>query len=129
VRVLVWWASNLLALWVAARLVEGITYGSFWWLLLAALVFGLVNLVVRPLLILLTLPAVILTLGIALLFINALMLLLTSALVPDFDVADFFWAAVLGALIIWIVNLLLHAVLGDVRENWHGFARRREPYG
>ena len=82
--------------------------------------FGVVNLVLRPLLVLLTLPAVILTLGLALLFINALMLLLTGALVPDFHVEDFFWAAVLGALIVWVVNLVLHAILGDLQETWRG---------
>ena len=74
----------------AARLVDGISYEGLWKLALAALVFGLVNLVVRPLLILLALPAVVLTLGIALLAINALMLLLTDVLVPGFDVVDFF---------------------------------------
>ena len=87
----------------------------------AALVFGIVNLVVRPLVVLLALPAVILTLGLALLLVNALMLLLTGALVPGFDVRDFFWAAVLGALIVWIVNMLLHAVLPDSSRGWRRF--------
>jgi len=114
-RFLVWSATNLAALWVATKLVDGITYDSIWWLVVAALVFGLVNLVVRPILILLALPAVLLTLGIALLFINALMLLLTGALVPDFHVRDFFWAAVLGALVVWAVNMALHAVVSDER--------------
>ena len=114
-RLLVWWVSNLLALWVAARFVDGITYGSFWWLVVAALVFGLVNLVVRPLVVLLALPAVILTLGLALLLVNALMLSLTSGLVPDFDVRDFFWGAVLGALVVWAVNMVLHAILPEER--------------
>jgi putative membrane protein len=110
----VWWGSNLLALWVAARLVEGISYDGFWALALAALVFAVVNLVIRPLIVLLALPAVILTLGIALLFINAFMLWLTGKIVPDFDVADFFWAAVLGALLVWLVNLVLDQVFERV---------------
>lgn len=114
-RVLVWWATNLAALWVAATLVEGIRYDDFWKLALAALVFGVVNLVVRPLVVLLALPAVILTLGIALLAINALMLVLTDWIVPGFEVADFFWAAVLGALVVWVVNMALHAVFRDRR--------------
>jgi putative membrane protein len=113
VRVLVWWATNFAALWVAARLVAGIRYDDLLTLALAALVFGLVNLLVRPLLVLLALPAVILTLGIALLAINALMLLLTDVLVPRFEVADFFWAAILGALIVWAVNMALHAILPE----------------
>ncbi len=118
-RILLWWATNLAALWVAARLVDGITYGSVGWLLVAALVFGLVNLVLRPVLVLLALPAVVLTLGVALLLINALMLLVTGALVPEFDVRDFFWAAVLGALIVWVVNMLLHALRRD-GAGWRG---------
>ena len=115
-QILAWWASNLVALLVAAWLVEGIDYDSLWWLIFAALLFGLVNLFVRPLIILLTLPFVILTLGILLLFINAFMLWLTGAIVPDFEVADFFWAAILGALVIWLVNMTLHALLGQARK-------------
>ena len=115
-RVLVWWVTNLAALWVAATLVEGIRYDDFWKLALAALVFGVVNLVLRPLLILLTLPAVILTLGVALLGINAFMLLFTDLIVPGFEVADFFWAAILGALVVWVVNMALHAVLSGERR-------------
>ncbi len=113
-RILVWWASNVAALWAAAELVEGITYDSVPWLLVAALVFGLVNLVVRPLVVLLSLPLVILTLGLALLLVNALMLSLTSGLVPQFEVRDFFWGAVLGAIVVALVNVLLHALVrGD----------------
>ena len=115
-RFLVWWASNLVALLVAAWLVEGIDYDSIWWLIFASLLFGLVNLFLRPLIILLTLPFVILTLGILLLFINAFMLWLTGAIVPDFEVADFFWAAILGALVIWLVNMALYLLLGEARK-------------
>ena len=120
-RVLLWWATNVAALWVAAELVDGISYGSVGWLVLAALMFGVVNLVVRPLVVLLALPAVILTLGLALLLVNALMLLLTAAIVPQFDVRDFFWAAVLGALIVWVVNMLLHALLPESERGWRRF--------
>ena len=116
VRLLVWWGANLLALWVAAQLVEGISYDGFWVLVLAALVFGAVNLVLRPLLVLLALPVVILTLGIALLFINAFMLWLTGKIVADFEVADFFWAAVLGALLVWAVNFVLDQVFDGLKR-------------
>ncbi len=111
-RILVWWAVNVLGLWVAAWLVEGIDYDGFWWLVFAALVFGLVNLFIRPLLILLTLPAVILTLGLLLLFINAFMLWLVGAIFDDhFYVADFFWASILGAIVIWFVNFGLSLLI------------------
>ncbi len=114
-RILVWWASNFVALLAAAWLVEGIDYDSVWWLVLAALVFGVVNLFLRPVIILLALPAVILTLGVALLLINAFMLWLTGKIVPDFAVTDFLWAAILGAIVIWAVNMVLHAILGEAR--------------
>ncbi len=116
-RVLIWWATNFVALFVAAKLARGIDYGDIWTLVLAALVFGLVNFVVRPLVVLLTLPAVILTLGIALLAINALMLYLTDWIVPGFEVAGFWWA-VLGALIVWVVNMILHSVIPGERSRW-----------
>jgi putative membrane protein len=113
VRVLVWWASNFFALWVAAALLDAVDYGdSLWILVLAALVFGLVNLVVRPLVVLLALPAVILTVGLALLLVNAFMLYLTGWIVPDFEVDGFGWAIV-AALIVWAVNMLLHALVAD----------------
>jgi putative membrane protein len=69
-----------------------------------------VNLVVRPIVILLALPAVILTLGIALLFVNAFMLYLTDKIVPPSEVEGF-WTIVGGALIIWIVNLVVSTVI------------------
>jgi putative membrane protein len=120
-RILAWWAINLLGLWVAAELVEGIAYDGFWFLALAALVFGLVNLFLRPLLILLTLPAVILTLGILILFINAFLLWLTGAIFGDkFEVVDFFWAAILGTIVIWVVNLTLSLLIPQPVEERRG---------
>jgi putative membrane protein len=111
VALLLSWASNVFALWVASLAFEDITYDdSVWVLVVAGLVFGLVNLVVRPIVILLALPAVILTLGIALLFVNAFMLYLTDKIVPPFEVEGF-WTIVGGALIIWIVNLVVSTVI------------------
>jgi putative membrane protein len=105
------WASNVLALWVASLVFDGITYdGRFWILVVAGLVFGLVNMIVRPLVILLALPAVILTLGIALLFVNALMLFLTDKIVPPFEVVGF-WTTIGGAVLVWAVNMLVHALI------------------
>ena len=89
--------------------------------MLAGLVFGLVNLVIRPLMILLALPAVILTLGLALLLVNALMLYITDLIVGRFE-AGGFWSAVAGALIVWVVNMCLHSLVRD--RSWPG-ARRR----
>lgn len=105
------WLSNVVALFVAAFVIPGIDYGdTFWALFLAALVFALVNLVIRPLVVLLALPAVILTLGLALFLVNAFMLYLTDWIVPDFETGSF-WSTLGGALIVWVVNFVLDAVL------------------
>lgn len=110
------WLSNIIAIFVAATLVPGIDYGrNFWVLALAGLVFGLVNMFVRPFVILFTLPAVILTLGVALFFINALMLALTAWIVGPFHVGSF-WSALGGAVIIMVVNLFLHQLLREDRR-------------
>jgi putative membrane protein len=109
-RFIVTWFFNIVALWVAAKLVEGVGYGNDEWILVvAALVFSIVNIFVKPLVILFTLPLVILTLGIALFFVNLLMLYLTSWIVDDFSV-DSFGAAILATIIVWAVNTLLEAV-------------------
>jgi putative membrane protein len=111
VRFLFGWLSNVVALFVAALVIPGIDYGDdFWVLIVAGLVFALVNLVVRPLVILLALPAVLLTLGLALLLVNTFMLYLTDWIVPDFETGSF-WSTLGGALIVWLVNLVLSAVL------------------
>jgi putative membrane protein len=110
------WASNLLAIWVASLVFDGVTYDAkFWVLAVAALVFVLINAVVRPIVILLALPAVILSLGIVLLFVNALMLYFTDLIVPPFEVHGF-WTFVGGALIIWLVNMAVHAVFKPGRQ-------------
>lgn len=107
VRVLIAWLSNCAALLVAAAVIAPIGYDKdLGTLLLAGLILGLVNFVIRPAIILLTLPAVILSLGLALLAINALMLWLTSKIVTGFTVGGF-WSTVGGALIVWIVNAAL----------------------
>ena len=111
-RLLVTWAFNLVALWVAAVLLSGIDYDGFGVLVVSSLVFSVVNIFVRPLVILFTLPLVIITLGIALFFINLFMLYLTSWIVNDFMI-DSFWWAILATIIVWIVNAVLEAFFGD----------------
>ncbi|MEV5593472.1 phage holin family protein [Streptomyces sp. NPDC052496] len=88
-------------------------------LVLVALIFGLVNFVVKPVVKLLSLPLFILTLGLITLVINALMLLLTSWLADKFDLAfhvQGFWTAVLGGVIISIVSWAMHMVLPDDKD-------------
>jgi putative membrane protein len=102
--------SNIVAIWLASLVFSGIDYGSFGTLVLAALVYSAVNAILRPLIIFLTLPAVIVTLGIALLFIQAFMLWLTGEIVSDFEVSSY-WVALGGAVFIWIANAIIDAIL------------------
>src|SRR5829696_1841525 len=110
-RVLLIWVSNTIAIFVADWLIDGIKIEDEWRLIIAGAVFGLVNFLVKPIVTLLALPVIVLTLGIALFFVNLLMLYITSWLVRDFEIESF-GAAVLGTIVIWVVNLILYAVFG-----------------
>jgi len=104
------WLINALALVVVARLVPGFTIDSFYSALIAAVILGLVNAIVRPLIVLLTLPVNILTLGLFTFVINALMLLLVSSIVKGFTV-DGFGPAFLAAITLWLISLLTNLFL------------------
>ncbi len=114
--------ANAVAIWVAAALLDGIRIGgegSTYWLTLlgAAVIFGGLNAVVKPILKLLSLPLIVLTLGLFLFVVNAAMLSLTSwlsgVLGLDFTVESFLWDAVLGAIIISAVSLVVEMLLPD----------------
>lgn len=106
--------GNLAALWVASELFDEMTYGdSFWVLVLAALVFTIVNWIVKPVVAILSIPLIIVTLGVAYFFVNVLMLLVTDWVVPDFE-AGGFWTVVGATIVIWLVNLVIAAFLLDV---------------
>ncbi len=94
---------NALGLWIASALVPGLSFTSSGALLLAAFLLGIVNAVIRPILIFLTLPITILTLGIFLFVINALMVMLVAALLDGFMLTGF-WSALFGALIVSITS-------------------------
>jgi putative membrane protein len=109
-RLLFTWICNIAAIFVASVFISGIDYADDFWILVAAgLVFGLVNTLLKPIVKLLALPVIIFTLGIALFFINLLMLYVTSWIVPNFSI-DNFSSAFWGTVIIWIVNWALHAL-------------------
>lgn len=127
VRFLVSWIFNTIALFVAAAIFRGISYGDDWWvLILAGAVFSAANLIVRPFVTFLAIPLIIITLGIALFFVNLLMLYLTSWIVSDFRLEGF-WTAVGGTLVIWLVNLVLSMAFGRPEEISERRERRRVP--
>ncbi len=110
---------NAAALWVAVQIVPGISFSGEWWkLLLVAIAFSLLNTYLRPILRILAIPITLMTFGLFLLVINALMLLLTSAISEQlrlgFTVQDFL-AALLGAIVVAIAGLLLSIIVGTGR--------------
>ena len=109
-KLLVVWLINTVALLGVAYLVPGVSVASFAAALVAALVLGLVNAVIRPILILLTLPATILTLGLFIFVINGLLFWFVGSFIQGFVVAGFWWG-VLGAIVYSLISWLLTALL------------------
>ena len=108
------WVISTLAVLVATYVVPGIKYGDWRDLLVATLVLGLLNSFLRPLLMLLSLPLLIFTLGLFTIVINAVLLLLVSVLLgADNFRVDGFWSAFWGALVISVVSLLLNSITGS----------------
>jgi putative membrane protein len=108
------------SLWVAVKFVPGITYSGSWpGLLGVALVFGIVNAIVRPILYFLTCPLIVLTLGLFVLVLNALMLALTSALAQSFGISfhvNGFIPALIGGIVIGVVSAILNIFVGGEKE-------------
>lgn len=120
-RLLIRWLINAIALWVAIQVVPGLEYTaeSGVSLLIIALIFGLVNALVRPVLLLLTCPLIILTMGLFLLIVNALMLSITAWLSGIFGLGltlEGFWPTVLGALVISVVSGIINMLVKDEPE-------------
>lgn len=103
------WILNTLILMIVAYLTPGVTFSSFWSALITAAVFGIINAIIRPIVLILTLPINILTLGLLTFVINALMFWLVSVVVKGFYVADFssaFWGALIYTIIVCIINYI-----------------------
>jgi putative membrane protein len=110
VELVIRFVGNVAAIWVAAEVLDGVSYADkIETLLLAALVLTIANWLVKPVLKILALPVIVLTLGIALFFVSLAMLLLTEAVVDGFRI-DGFWAAVGATVIVWAVNAAVQAV-------------------
>ncbi len=122
-RLLLLWACNIAAIFVASIFIHGIDYADkFWVLAFAGLVFGLVNFLLKPIVKLLALPLIVLTLGAALFFVNLFMLYITTWIVGPFRI-DSFMDGVWATIVIWAVNAILHSVFG--LEDWGKRRRAR----
>ena len=114
---------SALGLWLASELVPGIEVHGGWTLLGAALLLGIVNAIVRPLLVILTLPATLLTLGLFLLVINAAMLGLVAWMFDGFTISGF-WAAFFGAVVVSVTGWLASSFIGP-RGKYELMVRQR----
>jgi putative membrane protein len=109
------WAANAITLLVVIAVLQKVTIGGFGALIAAAAIFGILNTFLKPLLRLATLPLAVITLRLIWFGVAMLMLLLTAAIVPSFDIHGF-WALVWATVIVWVVNLLLDLIPGPWRH-------------
>jgi putative membrane protein len=109
------WVANILSLAVADWIFSGVDIDGVWPLIIGGAVLGIANTIVKPILTILTLPLVLVTLGLFLLVINVLMLALAEWIAPDFSINGF-WTYVGATIVVMIVNYILHAVFGGLRE-------------
>jgi putative membrane protein len=110
---LIGWGVNIVALLVVDEIFSGVEIGRWGSILLGAAVLGLANAFVKPILALLTLPLILLTLGLGYFAINVLMLALAEWIAPEFTI-DGFWTYVGATIVVWLVNWVLNALLGEV---------------
>ena len=115
---LVYWGLTSASLWVASFVFKGMRFSDSTSLLVAALVLGFVNAIVRPIMIVLTLPLTLLTLGLFLLVINALMLMLVSKLIRGFSVSSF-GTAFFASIFISVLSFFLGVVLFGGGVSWN----------
>ena len=112
------WGITSLSLWVASLLFNGIRFSSTGSLIISALLLGFANAVLRPLLVILTLPLTLVTLGFFLLVINALMLLLVAKVVSGFKISGF-WTAFFASLFISILSMALGSLVPNAEMTFY----------
>ena len=108
-EIIISWIILAAAVFIAAYILSGVSIGGVVSALIVALVLGIVNALIKPVLLFLSLPINILTLGLFTFVINALLVLLVAAIVPSFRVKNFWWA-LLFSIIVTIVNMFLSAI-------------------
>jgi|SRR5579864_768701 putative membrane protein len=106
------WIINAIALYLTTLIVPGVRVPDFWGAVVAALVLGIVNAVIRPVVLILTLPLTILTLGLFTLVINAGMLYLVAGVTHRLQLASF-WAALFGAVVLSVISAVLSRLVAD----------------
>ena len=111
-RFLIRWFVCSLGLWIAANLLGQITYNRAIVIIIAGLILALVNAIIKPIVVILSLPAILFSLGLFIIIINGLMVLLVSWLYPSLHVTSF-WGAILAGMIIGLVNYLVTAILEE----------------
>jgi putative membrane protein len=111
VYLLLSWLANIVSLLVADWIFDSITIGRWWPIILGAAVLGIANTIVKPILTLLTLPLVIVTLGLFYFVINVLMLALAEWIAPDFSI-DGFWTYIGATIVVSIVSWAMHGIFG-----------------
>jgi len=112
IGLLIRWLVLTAAILAASYMLQGISVTSFWSALAAAAILGVLNVILRPIILILTLPVNILTLGLFTFVINAVLLMMVSGLIPGFDVRGF-WPALWGSIIISVVSWLLTVFISD----------------
>ena len=116
VYLLLSWLANIVSLLVADWIFDGVSIERWWPLILGAAVLGIANTIVKPILTLLTLPLVIITLGLFYFVINVLMLALAEWIAPDFSI-DGFWTYIGATIVISIVNWAMHGLFGKFEDS------------
>ena len=114
-RLVIAWAINLAALWVADAIWAGVRIDGWAAFLIGSAVLGIANAVLKPILTILTLPLIIITLGFFYLLINIAMVALAEWIAPNFSI-DGFWTYVGVVLVVWVVNWVGDQVLGDLER-------------
>ena len=116
-RLVIAWSINALALWICDGIFSSVSIHGAWAYIIGSAVLGIANTVIKPILALLTLPLIILTLGLFLLVINIAMVALAEWIAPNFSI-DGFWTYVGVVVIIWVVNWAAYRLIGDIEDRF-----------
>jgi putative membrane protein len=114
-RLAIAWAINAAALWVADALFDGVAIDGGWAYIIGSAVLGVANAILKPLLAMMTLPLILVTLGVFYLVINIAMVALAEWIAPNFSI-DGFWTYVGTVVVIWAVNWVAGQTLGDLER-------------